>query len=565
MEFTKEENDIFNEFTKKYNIIFSREGGKIKCLTKSLKDRDLIEEKKNFISRATSNNLQQICILQPTPKPEIFEKFLDQSYKVEWKEDNSENFVYVYGEDYINNKITIKNVEILLEGQKINLIPSKKYFTINIVLENGKIVDMGKLKNGKAIIYDYNAKTCNPYFNCFEISLLHLGDYFLKKRLIVFTLEISSDNVEFAGISGKELKSSEIHETYFLRKKKILFATDFGGNIAFGGEIFKRLYGYNENYMIGETFDNRILALNAKEHTVETELMADEVSKDSSELKDKYPPSLRGEYEFNNNVVSLKISKRNLILALKDKKWGILDLVDNKWTILPEYDCFYCREGYVVAVKEDLQEIYTLEGKKIGQLNIKMPVFIKRIMGEYAIVESQEESIIISLKTYERVNKSKIKCINFFGGRYILIKNTSSIPDIIDMNTLKYIILQKHIFKEYEPDNIDIQNMFDFPTDLQISIKDSYNENLLGTKVLYGSSNNIDYMLFWTDYKTIIMKVEKNKYEFYSANLHWNLIVNKWILARKLKEEFFGIWNIEDLINEPNSQPKIKNIVLELF
>lgn len=541
--------NIFNEFKEEHNMTFERKGdGAIICTKK--------EEAKE---------LQHI--IEPERSHQVVRISQQKAFKLmkPYKEEFTTNFSTVICSDnrgYIDNGAIIKDVKIFLDGKEVPFIPENKYVTIKIVLKNGNIIDMGRL--GKALIYDK--------FKDFDISLVRSNEYVIDKGLIIFCLSITGEGFEFSGIR-KQKKCEGCEKACNARNKNILFLADFAGNIAFQ-RIFRELYVYSKDFIIGKTFENKVFALNMQKLT---EKEINEVSTTSFEIVSSYGKELPKKYFFMENIISKEIVKRNWIYSKEaNEKWGILNLTKNEWIIPANYEFFYCIEEYIIAVKKDIQEIYKIEEtkettgiKKVDKINSMMPNFIRKIMGDYAILEEGKEESIVSIKTSKRLNKDKqLEFINFFGERYILMKKRGlcDISDIIDLQSLKFIILQKNINEDYKYD-VEINKMMlnNSATILQKLISKSYND-LFETRVLYSSSNNIDYLIFMSSENSVIMKVQNKKYSFYFVeNIRCKYLAKNWVIAKRKKDRFWGVWDIETLIAQTKTDPEppepiIKNI-----
>lgn len=276
MQFTNEE--ILNEFEKVYEIRFTKKDGKIEGIKKLFQElpfnpflKTLGYNEEKYPKPKQLILLNHNCMFLSQPKDPRESEFF---FKPE----------YLFEDEYVDSKKVIKDLKIItLEQKEVSTLMPESKFSVRIQLQNGNFVNLMELKDEKGI-FDTSYFEQKEWFNLFGIGIVEGNNYLINHELMVLGLTSNADSFQFNKIRHRICNYNCGNRECEQKSKKILFVADFNGDLAFEGEIFTRLYAYNERYMIGITFDHRILLLNMQNRCIVHELNVNIIAATLSEI-----------------------------------------------------------------------------------------------------------------------------------------------------------------------------------------------------------------------------------------------------------------------------------------
>ena len=546
MQFTNEE--ILNEFEKVYEIRFTKKYGKIEGIKKLFQELPF-----NPFLEALGYNEEKY----PKPKQLILLNhncmFLSQP-----KDPRESEFFfkpeYLFEDEYVDSKKVIKDLKIItLEQKEVSTLMPESKFSVRIQLQNGNFVNLMELKDEKGI-FDTSYFEPKEWFNLFGIGIVEGNNYLINHELMVLGLTSNADSFQFNKIRHSICNYNCGNRKCEHKSKKILFVADFNGNLAFEGEIFTKLYAYNERYMIGITFDHRILLLNMQNRCIVHELNVNIIAATLSEIfltyfecGDKYF------WEFTTKLISPSIANKNLIVAGETKEnktfFGVFDLEKNKWVISPRYQFVYFVEEYIIALEGKKQIVFSLKGKKIGKVDVDMQMFVKKVIKNYVILQNisgnyRKDSIRILNTSEELLPELDFQCVKFGLNRYILLRFYANIEnwhnsegdyiEILDLQEQRYIISGKFI---NEPEQkVDIETIFSQQTRkiYDTSVCDIISMN----KVMFHSHDNMDYIILNLKNKCMLITVIKNQYRCRILDYNYIMAIVSHFAMTSIKDKY---------------------------
>lgn len=552
---------ILNDFENKYNdIYFEKKDGYFKLNKKNDYDLRIIDTKNRIKGILDIDCYKIYDEMLPY---EINGSFFRKNISLEQREPSP--FVGHFPFKFSNSLDIIDSLNVDYNFKdNVDSIFANEPFEININLINGKVVKTGKLESDKykdnknAVLKNYCAN------NLFEIYVSGIDKVLLDNNLIYFCLRIKSDDFEFCGINRDNYYKLSKYSTSMCGRKfkecDIFFITDFDGNFVFESKIYQKLYNYNNEYLIGKTFDNEFYSFCIKTHRI-TKLNVDDVI---ITLKDITPVFIQKynhlfkevlNYTYRKSINFEKMIKYNVIIAKKNGLYGVVSIVDSKWVVDPLYEFVYFNEEYVICYNNNSYTIYKIDFFNVQNIgfihgsycNIKY--LVSKIQLKHVILtnlQNQDESYIVSLENNNKENKTKFITLDYFNNRYVLVKidfrpDVNKIAyDIVDLKYQKYIIADIGLSEDYKPyyENNLIYKM---------------TNEFLDTCVKFTKHNNVEYLLFNpSDYMSkmsVIIRIENDKYTFCKFyDFYFSKVCGKYVIAYIESIDFLGIYDIEELV-----------------
>ena len=479
-------------------------------------------------------NEDEICILQ-YKNDNFFDKS-ERNIHLDIKNNNE----LVFNDIYLKNE----SGEILQDFKENELI------YIDFLLGNDKIISTKNLclNLGRSGIKLKNVPL--SYSTLFKIYCSTVNELLFEHHLVVFNLKVSSDNFDFL-VNDKSLFEN-LKEDIFFDKSNIYFVASLDGDISFGNLIFKELYFYNEKYMLGKTFNDEFYSFR-----IDTKCTK------KLDVSDIIPTYNHLMYLFNkkiknlsNNYISSRIfiesinfdgiMYKNVLIAIKDEKYGLFDLEDNKWVIEPKYNFIYFNDEYAICSTESTKIIYFIEDHNIVYEKAclydkycDMEYIVSKVVGEYVFITNLENQGQTFIKKFDNSNvviNSNIFPCKSFGNRYVLVKFYDSTYeftnnyDIIDLQNKNFILFETYIDDNY---NLFIN---------YLTIRNTF---------FYKGSN--DYICINTgdllNPKLMIIKIQNENITICSIDNVFQYYLSKNYCVLNLAEDIYTICDVEELVS----------------